>query len=278
MTKLSACEQQFPALERAAPPCTERRDGGADHQRHQQQKAEPQDHAEGQEAGSQQRPDPALFPRRRVPYAIERTLQLAEHRGGTDCQEYHADQRRDEALPGHACTGDQSLYGGGAFVADQTSQLGHDLAPHRVVAEYRTRDRDHDDQQRRNREQGVVRERRAHARCIVFDPSIHGGAHQMPYLGGSPRGVRHRFVCGVGHHRQSRGERSVPTRHGGAAGIPNHNVFGIRPRSLASSRSTATSRRGRHHPVTELLTGAARVVHRLCFAWAGERHLRPFPP
>ena len=47
--------------------------------------------------------------------------------------------------------------------AEQALQLAEDLAARRVVAEHQPGDRDHDQQQRCDREHRVVGERRAHA-------------------------------------------------------------------------------------------------------------------
>ena len=52
-----------------------------------------------------------------------------------------------------------------ALLAHQPAQLGEDVAARRVLAEDEAGDRDDDQQQRRDREQRVVRERCAHARA-----------------------------------------------------------------------------------------------------------------
>ena len=69
------------------------------------QEADAEDHAEGQQPRAQQAHDPLrLLALRRAPDAVERALQLGEHRGGADQQQHHADHRADDALALQACT------------------------------------------------------------------------------------------------------------------------------------------------------------------------------
>jgi hypothetical protein len=61
-----------------------------------------------------------------------------------------------------------------AVVAHQLAQLDEDVAACRVGTEDEAGDRDDDQQQRRDRKQRVVGERRAHARGVIVDPGAGG--------------------------------------------------------------------------------------------------------
>ena len=63
---------------------------------------------------------------------------------------------------------------------DEALQLGHDLALGRLAPEGEAGDADGDDQQRRDREERVVRERRAQARRVVALPVAGGLLEQGP--------------------------------------------------------------------------------------------------
>ena len=86
-------QQHLPAAERRPPPLAERRDRGAEDERDHQQEGEAEDHAEREQARAQQRPEAALLARRRAPDAVERVLQLAEHRGRAEHEQGDADDR-----------------------------------------------------------------------------------------------------------------------------------------------------------------------------------------
>jgi hypothetical protein len=72
--------------------------------------------------------------------------------------------------------------------ADETLELRDDRPLGGFRAEHETRDRDDDDEQRRDGEERVVRERRAHARRVVVDPRRHRVLDELPQ-------APHRFRC-----------------------------------------------------------------------------------
>jgi hypothetical protein len=81
-----------------------------------------------------------------------------------------ADQRGDHAGAAMAGAFKKALHGQRAVAADEVIELPDDLAADGVGAEHQARDRDGDQQDRRNREQRVVGERRAHPRAVIVPP------------------------------------------------------------------------------------------------------------
>src|SRR3954469_7781776 len=71
-----------------------------------------------------------------------------------------------------------------ALRADEAGERLEQLAAHRRVAEHEAGERDHDEEQRRERKERVVRERRAHARRGVVDPGGVGEPRQPPGVAG----------------------------------------------------------------------------------------------
>jgi hypothetical protein len=67
-------------------------------------------------------------------------------------------------------------------LAHQELQAVGELALHRLLAEDHAGDRDHDQQQRRDGKEGVVRERRAHARRVVVRPGLDRRFGELPAL------------------------------------------------------------------------------------------------
>ena len=119
----------------------------------------------------------------RAPDAIERVLQLAEHRGRAD---------ESSTMP-------MTVASDAAFrLARARNQAFDRVAPHRRRSgpeiclkispraasspKKKPATRDHDEQQRRDREQRVVRQRRAHARRIVGAPRADRPHRQPPFV------------------------------------------------------------------------------------------------
>ncbi len=203
--------QHFPVAERAAPPFAERRDDGTEHQRDHEQEGDAEDHAERQQPRAQQVPPAGrALAHRGAPDAVERVLQLAEHRGRADQQQRHAEGRAGDAVRRLVEAGENALDGFGRVGAHQLAELAEDLAARRVLAEHQTGDRDHDQEQRRQREHGVVRERRAHARRVVVDPGLAGAPDELPPFG---RRAARRPGDGVGDGHRGRPEARA--RQGG---------------------------------------------------------------
>ena len=65
----------------------------------------------------------------------------------------------------------------------QAGDLREHLAARRVLAEHQPGDRHHDQQHRRQREHGVVRQRRAHAGRVVVHPRRRPRPYEAPPLG-----------------------------------------------------------------------------------------------
>ncbi len=72
---------------------------------------------------------------------------------------------------------EQALHGERAFAADEVIELADDLAAHRLGAEHHAGDRGRDQQDRRDRKQRVVGERRAQPRAVIVPPRA-GGASE----------------------------------------------------------------------------------------------------
>ena len=156
---------------RGAPPFAQGRDRRAEDQRYGEQKRDAEDHAERKQPRAQQVPPAlALLTCGRTPDAVERVLQLAEYRHRAKEQSNDADDCGDSALRRTIRRLQQSLDRLCALGADQSCELAEDLAARGFGAEHQPRDRDHDEQQRRNRKQRVIGKCRAHARGVVFGP------------------------------------------------------------------------------------------------------------
>ena len=65
---------------------------------------------------------------------------------------------------------EQALHGERALASDEVIELADDLAAHRLGAEHHAGDRGGDQQDRRDREQRVVGERRAQPRAVIVPP------------------------------------------------------------------------------------------------------------
>src|SRR5262245_43472109 len=99
--------------------------------------------------------------------------------GEQDRRDDRADEKGDEADERcrdarlrltRAC--EQCLNGLGALFADEAGDLRDDLATGGFLAEYEASNRDHDDQQWREREGRVAGQRRAHPRRVVVAPRL----------------------------------------------------------------------------------------------------------
>ena len=78
---------------------------------------------------------------------------------------------------------EKALHGERALAPDEMIELADDLAAHRLGAEHHAGDRGGDQQDRRDREQRVVGERRAQARAVIVPPGAGRGSEQFA---GSP--------------------------------------------------------------------------------------------
>ena len=90
---------------------------------------------------------------------------------------------------------EKALHGERAFASDEVIELADDLAAHSLGAEHHARDRRGDQQDRRDREQRVVGERRAQPRAVVVPPRAGCGADQFA---GSPASRIESEVCAHG--------------------------------------------------------------------------------
>ena len=110
-------------------------------------------------------------PDRRTPDAIESILQLAKDGGRADQQQDDAEERGRQAFAWSTHALEQALHRERARGAQHAFQLTEDFAARGLVAEEKSGDRNHDQQQRCDREHRVVGERRAHALGVVIDPT-----------------------------------------------------------------------------------------------------------
>ena len=228
-------QHRLPAAEQAAPPFAQRRHDRTENERHHQQEGKPQDQPERQQPGSDHRPHPARAGTRgRPPDAIQRVLQLGKHGGRAHQHEHQPDQRAEHALRRLADADQNALDRLRRLVAEQAAQLAEDLATRRVHAEHQAGDRDDDQQQRRHREHGVVRQRSAHARRVVVQPCAASGLDQLPPLGRFRSGWYRRMVMQAHSRQRSRGG------DGCSIGAPR-----VRTNLLAPKRcGTGPTRRG----------------------------------
>ena len=173
-------QHQGPALELRCPPALQAGQRRTGHQRHHQQEAQPQDQAERQHPGAQQQPQPAGGAGGRTPDAVQRVLQFGEHGGGAQQHQHQAQRGGGPTAGGAVHAFQQALNGCGARGADQSLQLAEDLATRGLGAEHQAGHRRHDQQQRRQREQRVVGQRRALAGRVVVDPGGDRPTHQHP--------------------------------------------------------------------------------------------------
>jgi hypothetical protein len=66
------------------------------------------------------------------------------------------------------------LHGCCAFRTDEVSKLAEQSTFRRLLAKGETRDSDHHDEDRRKRENGVIRDCRTHRRGTVVEPGVNG--------------------------------------------------------------------------------------------------------
>ena len=162
-----------------APPFAQGRYGCTEDERYREQECDAQHHAEREKSRADQVPPArALLARGRAPDAVHCVLQLAEHRGGTDEEGYHSDDRRHQSLLGLVGRGQHALDRFRAVGADHAGKLTEDLAARRLFAKNESGDGDGDEEQRRDGKQRVVRERGAHARRVIRAPRVGRLLHQ----------------------------------------------------------------------------------------------------
>ena len=105
---------------------------------------------------------------------IHGTLELAEDPGGGEQKRREADRCGDGASTRFMRVVEHLLNGFCAFGADQTANLADDLATGRFVTEDSAAPCERDEQQRRDRQDAVERQRGAESGHIVIRP-LHGG-------------------------------------------------------------------------------------------------------
>src|SRR5262249_60699214 len=108
-----------------------RRKTGVDQERDEQQESDAGDHGEGQEPLPDDAPHQALARiRDDLPDAIERGLELREHRGGTGREKNEADHHRAGPSLWAVRAPEDGLDHVGAVVAYEGAHLGHDSPFH----------------------------------------------------------------------------------------------------------------------------------------------------
>jgi hypothetical protein len=116
----------------------------------------------------------------RAPDAVEGILQFPEYRGGANDQTHTLIEVAMMPSLGALALAISPLYRPGALLSDEAAQLLGDLAPYCFLPEDQPGHRDDDDEQRSNRKDRVVRERRPHARGVVIAPRRHRFFDQQP--------------------------------------------------------------------------------------------------
>jgi hypothetical protein len=141
------------------------------------------DHAEREHSSANQRDKAGrVLDGWRPPDAIEIALQLSEHGSRAKQERHGSDCRRHGAGAGFAgaC---QELFGrSGALIAQKAAELRNDFAARGIGSERQSGDGNDQDQNGSQRERGVVRQRRAHARCVVVVPGLERLLRERPEL------------------------------------------------------------------------------------------------
>ena len=152
-------------------PAAEGGEDGARDQRYEEQKADAEHHAERQEPRAQDTPPAGLLlPVRRAPDDIEGMLKLAEDAGGAD---HEGDDPRDRGHPLLVAVvrAVQEIFEGiGTGAAGKSLELSQYLGLGRMRSEHPAGDGQGDDQDRRDGEERVERQRRAQARGTMVEP------------------------------------------------------------------------------------------------------------
>ena len=153
----------------------------------------------------------------------------------------------------------------GAVGAQQQAHLLQDLGARGVDAEHRAGHRNRDQQQRRQREQRVVGQRRAHAGRAVVDPGHRRGAQQRAQR------PQVRTQCAVFSHATPPGLESlpaVPSCCSCCAGPSVHALAPVAQRRAPRVRAGGVLRPGaaRRHMADPSATLAAAPRRRVCCA------------
>src|SRR5262245_54616520 len=154
--------------------------GGAQHQRDAEQEPDAQDGREGPEPRPDYGHDPRSRPAWDVPDLVQRRLELTERAGGAEEQHEEPDQGGQRAGTLTVRALDQRLDGGGALLPHEVADLADDLALSRLLAEHRAGHRDRDDQDGRQREDGVVGEGGPERQAVVLAPLDGGPLDESP--------------------------------------------------------------------------------------------------
>ncbi len=128
-----------------------------------QQKADRDDEAERTQAIEKEYADVGARFGLHPPDRIEGALELEERAGRRDDEREAAENGGEYARPPLAGCLEKALHRARAFAADELIELAHDFPADGLGAEHHTRDGDGHEQDRRDRKQGVVGERRAEA-------------------------------------------------------------------------------------------------------------------
>ena len=122
----------------------------------------------------------ASWPLRRPPDPIERILQFGEDGCRADEEKGQPEDRRDRAVGRSAFSAvEQTLHRRCPGCPEQTLKLGEDFPVDGGIAEHEAGDRDHDQQQRRDREHRVEGQGGPHALRVVVYPVHRSGFEQI---------------------------------------------------------------------------------------------------
>ena len=141
-------------------------------QRHQQQEAHGEHKAEGERALPHKAPHAAAGPRPHLPHRVQRRLQLADQAGRAHHHRREAQHERQACFARPHRGFEHGADQGAPLLAEQSPDLDEDLLLHAGLAERQAGHRDHDHQQRGQREGRVVGKRGGQARDLVLAPGL----------------------------------------------------------------------------------------------------------
>src|ERR1044071_3327207 len=172
--ELHRLQERLAAGEAAVEIAAHRRDHCVENEADEQQETGAEDHRDREEARFDEAEDAARFLRRHVPDRVERVLQLHEHARRAEDERHDADDRRERAGLRFVRRLEHRFNSGCGLATEQTAELAGDFLVRRFAPERESGDGHRDQEQRRDREDRVVRERGAETRGFVLAEFFEG--------------------------------------------------------------------------------------------------------
>ena len=168
----------------------DRRDARAHDKGHEQQEADDEHEPKRGEPGRQKHHNAAARRLgRHVPELVQRRLQLDERRRRAKQEGDETQDGWQEPRFGHTRAADRYLYGRRGLRPDQIVDLAGDLATRGFLAQNSPGNGDQNDQQRRQREQGVERQRARMLKGVLRRPE----SNRVPEQGQTASSSVHRL-------------------------------------------------------------------------------------